>query len=1304
MNDTTEAISTRVGPLMESFTRRTGDIVAQNAGGIDGAESQVTDSITGVTRTGGDGVAPGDVHPGAGPEPPGGSGAAGTGTHPGDLAPPQAPAAVPGPTAPAPVDTQGVGPCGKAGEPVDVVSGQYVTAAVDVDLPGVLPLVLRRAYASGYRGGRLLGPGWSSTLDIRVQITRDAVYFADDDCRILEFPVPDPAAAARPVLPAAGERLELTWDRERDEIRIQNPVTGRTWHFTTIGATRVAGTGPDDDAPGSVAGTEIRPLTAISDRNGNRIVFTRDQDGLPTEVTRSGGYRVAVDTGYTAAGFRVEALHLVHPTDPDRTSMLTAYQFDLRGRMIGLIGPTDVAFEYEYDTADRITAWTDRTGYRFAYRYDDLGRVTATDGDGGYLSGTFAYDPGNRTTAYTDSLGHTTEYRYDDRGHVTTTVDALGHSTLTEYDPYGRLVSRTDELGHATRVSVDDAGDPVRIDRPDGTSVSARYDARHQPIEMTDPSGEVWRYTRDDRGNLLAATDPLGHVTAFSYDERGILLSRTDALGQVTRYVSDRAGLPLSATDPAGATWTATRDPQGRVLSSTDPLGASTVTTWDGAGHPVSRTHPDGCRETWTWDANGSLLAHTDRSGRSTAFEVGPFRRVVARTGPDGARHTFVHDTELRLTTVTDPQNLIWSYTYDERGNPTGERDFNGRALTYGYDAAGRMERRTNAVGRSVELVRDGAGRVVAQHCDDGSVTSFGYDRLGHLVRAAGPDCDLAVIRDPLGRVLAETAGGRTLTSTYDPLGRRLTRITPTGRVSRWQYDDRTGRPLTLTSGARQISFGHDPAGRETHRRIGPDTALTSVRDDLGRLTARRVIGADGPSGAAAHADSAAAQTARLLHERTWTYHADGSPETISDLTDGLRRLDVDVLGRVTAVNSATWTERYAYDEAGNLTHAEDTRDPDAPTGGPRVLTGLLLREAGRTRYEYDAQGRVIKMVRRTLSGQHKVWTYQYDAYDRLIEAVNAAGEHWRYQYDPLGRRIGKRRFDEDGATVEEVRFTWDGTVLAEQDHYCGKVPTVTAVGWDHEPGTWTPVTQDTRTFYAAAPQEVIDQAFHAVITDLVGAPTELVDPDDGRTVWRRRTGLWGATIPENPAAAPTDDGRRTGDCPLRFPGQYHDAETGLDYNYQRYYDPGTGRYTTADPLGLVPAPNHYAYVENPLRLLDPFGLAGGPPPGGRPAGPISMDTAVSLGADFVGDNARIVRSGSGGFQFLSTGTDPAGDTVTGIARFDINPASPHVQGLGPHLNLETQVNGTTVRSGPLADPHISIDPATIRPGDIPCP
>jgi len=104
----------------------------------------------------------------------------------------------------------------------------------------------------------------------------------------------------------------------------------------------------------------------------------------------------------------------------------------------------------------------------------------------------------------------------------------------------------------------------------------------------------------------------------------------------------------------------------------------------------------------------------------------------------------------------------------------------------------------------------------------------------------------------------------------------------------------------------------------------------------------------------------------------------------------------------------------------------------------------------------------------------------------------------------------------------------------------------------------------------------------HAIVTDLIGTPTELLAPD-GTLAWHARATLWGVTAPPSPDE-PT--------CLLRFPGQYHDPESGLNYNYHRHYDPTTAHYESPDPLGLAPAPNPVGYISNPLKDFDPLGLA----------------------------------------------------------------------------------------------------------------
>ncbi|WP_371630587.1 DUF6531 domain-containing protein [Streptomyces sp. NBC_00341] len=1034
-------------------------------------------------------------------------------------------------------------PCSKvkcAGDPIDVATGRMLLPQTDIVLPGSLPLAFERVFDSSYRAGNWFGSGWSSTVDQRLEIDAEGVVFSGEDGSLLAYPHPAPGV---PVMPTHGRRWPL--DRVDDGYTVTDPETGQVRYFA-------------DHSNG-----ELALLAQIDDRNGRWIAFEYDEGGAPTSIVHHGGYHLKLTTDEG----RVTALHLAGAA-PDGTDQEILRYGYTNGHLTETTNSCGRPLRFDCDELGRITAWTDTNGSRYEYVYDEHDRCVYQAGTNGYLEAHFTWDDtdpatGLRMTSMTNGLGHTTRYVINNRSQVIAEIDALGAVTRFEDDRFHRMLSITDPLGHISRSTYDEHGRLTVVERPDGRQTRADYNELGCLIRVVGADGNATQQDFDDRGNCTAVIDSSGATTHYAYDEAGHLRQVTNTLGSSSAVRCDKAGLPVSITDPLGASTRYIREAFGRPVSVVDELGAVTCFEWTVEGRIARRLDADGSDQHWSYDGEGNCVSHTDAIGGVTVFEYTGFDLLERRTDPEGACFAFRYDSNLRLTEVTNPQGLTWRYTYDPVGRPFRETDFDGRTLFQAYDRAGRLASRTNGLGQAIRFEHNELGQLVLKDVE-GDITVFEYDAFDELSLATNNSSVLIRTRDRYGRLKSETVNGRTTRFEHDELGRRTGRTTPAGAVSAWAYDP-AGRRTSLTTSGRRLSFDYDSAGQEVVRHIGENITLRHSFDTMGRLADQHVIG-----------------RGRTLQRRAYEYRQDGGLLAIDDRFSGIRRLDLDPIGRVTAVQSAHWDERYTYDTAGNQISASwPNSHPAHEATGSRSYSGTLIRQAGNVRYEHDGQGRIIVRHKTRISRKADIWHYEWNAEDRLVALKTPDGTLWRYEYDALGRRIAKKRLSGDGQTVlEQVTFVWDGTTLCEEVNQGVEMLNVVTLTWDYD--ELRPLAQLERVATTNDPQEVVDERFLAIVTDLLGSPDELVE-ESGDLSWRTRRTVWGCTAWAKDSTAYT---------PLRFPGQYFDRESLLHYNYLRYYDPDVSRYISSDPIGLEGGPNPRWYGPNPYTWVDPLGLA----------------------------------------------------------------------------------------------------------------
>ncbi len=454
------------------------------------------------------------------------------------------------------------------------------------------------------------------------------------------------------------------------------------------------------------------------------------------------------------------------------------------------------------------------------------------------------------------------------------------------------------------------------------------------------------------------------------------------------------------------------------------------------------------------------------------------------------------------------------------------------------------------------EYQRDSAGRLLVKTLADGSTIHYRYDALGRLVSVDDGHWPLAYEYDLQDRLITEHQGWGTTRYEYDALGQLSHCRLPDG--SKLDYHHQRGGQLgSIDLNGSRLTTHQFSAGREQQRQQG--LLLSQYQyDDQGRLQAHRV-----------------SQQDRNLFHRHYAYDANGNLAGVNDSRKGNRSFHYDPLDRLISVRGST-PESFAHDPAGNL-----LAQNDLPVANLTNVKGNRLLMQGDRHYDYDAYGNQIRERRGT--GQKLVTEYRYDCQHRLIGVSLPGGSTASYKYDAFGRRIEKTV---DGHTTE---FLWQGERLIAES------ATNRYRTYIYEPGTFRPLAM----LDGEGPLKA--QPFYYQL-DHLGTPQELTDYS-GEITWSAKYRAYGNLATLDIAEI---------DNPLRFQGQYFDAETGLHYNRHRYYNPGTGRFLTPDPIKLAGGLNNYQYVPNPTGWVDPLGLTSGcPDADSKNTGPV-VGSAVS--------------------------------------------------------------------------------------------
>ncbi len=976
-------------------------------------------------------------------------------------------------------------------------------------------------------------------------------------------------------------------------------------------------------------------LTTVENENGRELTMTYNGSGdLSTLVTPDGTFTYA----YTSAG------NLYTVTDP--SSLVREYHYENGSYPYALTGITDeegvrfATFTYtsagkadltkhigDVDdftityNADSSSTVTNPLGKDTTYHYANIQgirKVVQVEGEASTnciaSNQYYNYDSQGRIIGKTDWENNMTRYQYDDRGNITQikraantaeeyvtdityesthnlpdVVSEPNKTTDYDYDAYGRLtkITITDTDTSETRITnytyysntTDGSGNTIlgRLQEIDGPrtdvtdTTTFAYDSNLDLTTITNALSQVTEITARDAAGRVTAFDDINDVeTALAYNSSGWLVSSTRAVGTAleaeTTYTYDDNGNMTDVLLPNNVSMELYYDSAQRLVGMGDALGNTITYTLDAAGNITTEDIRDsGATLKYThdqvFDELARIIESVGAATQTAEYEYDKNSNLVGFTDPNTNETTYAFDALQRLVSTIDPLNSVTELSYNEMNYLSDVEDPRDNVTSYTYNAFGDIVGEDSPERGSVSYTVDKAGNVTSMTDARGVVTNYDYDAINRLTDVEYPSdatLDVALTYDLTsgcgtgkGQLCFVSDSGGTTTYKYDVLGRLTDVSEARGALTfdtAYSYD--IGgflSGITLPSG-REITYTSNSNGQVSGISAEVNSTPTTIASSITYLPYGPLSGLTYGNSLTLTAayDQDYYPTSRSVSGSIFTHTYD--TDANGNITQiGSWTYDYDALNRLDEQYDGSTTTTITYDSSSNRLTTND----GSSVNYTYPSTSNRLIDIASTSLTYDSAGNLTS---------YGTSDYTWNAAGQLEEVEISSSTVGEYTYDSQNRRVKKVA----GANTTYYVYGMGGLLYGEYDASGDLIREYVYLNGE-------PIAQ-------------IDDTGSEVLTylhtDHLGTP-RFGTNTGGTQVWSYDYDAFGNATPSGSVTVN-----------LRMAGQYYDSESGLFYNWNRYYDPETGRYISSDPIGLEGGMNTYNYaIVSPIMYTDPEGL-----------------------------------------------------------------------------------------------------------------